>query len=40
MKFARPGLKQLKQKQGENPDQLLPAEWGEQAVLPDKFRPR
>ena len=40
MKFARPGLKQLKQKQGENPDQLLPGEWGEQAVLPDKFRPR
>jgi hydroxymethylglutaryl-CoA lyase len=36
-KFARPGLKPLKQKLGEAPDQKLPAEWGRQAVLPEHY---
>lgn len=40
MKFARPGLKKLKEKQGEKPGQLLPSEWGDQAVLPEEFQPR
>jgi hydroxymethylglutaryl-CoA lyase len=39
MKFARPGLKKLKEKQGEKSGQLLPSEWGENAVLPEKYRP-
>lgn len=34
MKFARPGLAKLKQKVGESPGQLLPAEWEEKAALP------
>jgi hydroxymethylglutaryl-CoA lyase len=37
--FARPGLKKLKAKFGERPDQKLPAEWAPQAVLPERFRP-
>ena len=40
MEFARPGLKELKKKQGEAPDQLLPQEWGEKAVLPEKHQPK
>ena len=38
-KFARPGLKRLKEKMDEAPDQKLPAEWGEKAVLPERYRP-
>lgn len=37
-KFARPGLKKLKEKFGEKPGQKLPEEWGEKAVLPKKYR--
>jgi len=37
-KFARPGLSKLKEKFGEDPGQLLPKEWGENARLPDKFK--
>lgn len=37
-KFARPGLKQRKEKAGEAPDQKLPAEWRPEAVLPEAFR--
>ena len=40
MKFARPGLKPLKEKQGEAPGQLLPKEWGDNAVLPEKYQPK
>jgi hydroxymethylglutaryl-CoA lyase len=32
--FARPGLKELKAKLGEAPDQRLPADWGPRAKLP------
>jgi len=39
MKFARPGLKPLKEKQGEKPGQLLPGEWKEKAVLPKAYQP-
>ncbi len=39
MKFARPGRKKLKQKLGEAESQKLPSEWGEKAVLPERFRP-
>ena len=39
MEFARPGLKKLKEKQGEAPKQLVPGEWGDEAVLPEKHRP-
>ncbi len=38
-KFARPGLKKRKEKLGEAPDQNLPAEWGDKAVLPEQYRP-
>ncbi|MCF8051341.1 MAG: pyruvate carboxyltransferase [Desulfobacterales bacterium] len=34
MKFARPGLKKVKQKLGEAEGQKLPSEWAEKAVLP------
>jgi hydroxymethylglutaryl-CoA lyase len=37
-KFARPGLKKLKDKLGEKPGQKVPAEWGPQAKLPEKCR--
>jgi hydroxymethylglutaryl-CoA lyase len=39
MQYARPGLAKLKEKMGERPDQNLPAEWGEEAVLPEQYRP-
>ena len=39
MKFARPGLRPLKEKLGESPDQKFPAQWEEQAVLPERHRP-
>ena len=38
MQFARPGLKKLKQKLGENPDQSFPETWGEKAVLPERCK--
>ena len=36
-KFARPGLKRLKEKLGEDPGQKLPKDWGSKAVLPEKY---
>ena len=39
MKFARPGLKKLKQKTGEQPGQQLPSGWADKAVLPEQYRP-
>ena len=33
-KFARPGLKKLKEKFGEKPGQKLPEDWADQAILP------
>ncbi|MFP4194502.1 MAG: pyruvate carboxyltransferase [Desulfobacterales bacterium] len=38
MEFARPGLGKLKEKQGEEPGQLVPSQWGEKAVVPEKYR--
>ncbi len=38
-KFARPGLKKLKEKLGEDPDQKLPEGWGAEALLPEQYRP-
>ena len=38
-KYARPGLKKLKEKFGEEPDQKIPEGWGAQAVLPEQYRP-
>ncbi len=38
-KFARPGLKKLKEKMGEDPDQKLPEGWGAEALLPEQYRP-
>jgi hydroxymethylglutaryl-CoA lyase len=37
--FARPGLKKRKEKQGENPGQKLPQDWGDKAVLPSHLHP-
>jgi hydroxymethylglutaryl-CoA lyase len=39
-KFARKGLKPLKEKLGEAPDQKLPRDWGRQAVLPEHLMPK
>jgi hydroxymethylglutaryl-CoA lyase len=39
LKFARPGLKRLKEKFSETPGQKLPAEWAPEAVLPERYRP-
>jgi hydroxymethylglutaryl-CoA lyase len=36
MQYARPGLKKVKAKFGETPDQKLPADWQETAVLPQR----
>ncbi len=38
-KFARPGLKKLKEKKGEATGQNFPASWGPHADLPQKYRP-
>ncbi|MGD9248074.1 MAG: pyruvate carboxyltransferase, partial [Desulfobacteraceae bacterium] len=38
-KFARPGLKQIKEKMGEAPDQNLPGEWDGEARLPEHLQP-
>jgi hydroxymethylglutaryl-CoA lyase len=39
-KFARPGLKPMKDKLCEAPGQKLPADWVPEAVLPEHCRPR
>jgi hydroxymethylglutaryl-CoA lyase len=36
-KFARPELKKLKEKFKEKPGQKLPDDWGDHAILPEKF---
>lgn len=36
MQYARPGLNKVKTKLGETPDQKLPADWKETAVLPKR----
>jgi hydroxymethylglutaryl-CoA lyase len=38
LKFARPGLKKLKEKLGEAAGQKIPADWGKEAKLPEKYR--
>ncbi|MDD5711394.1 MAG: pyruvate carboxyltransferase [Smithellaceae bacterium] len=38
MEFARPGLKKLIEKVGEQPGQKVPPDWTPQAVLPEKYR--
>jgi len=38
-RFARPGLKKLIEKLGEKPGTLMPPEWPERAVLPEKWGP-
>jgi hydroxymethylglutaryl-CoA lyase len=38
MEYARPGLKKVKEKFGENPGQAFPEEWNSQATLPEKHR--
>jgi hydroxymethylglutaryl-CoA lyase len=38
MKFARPGLKKLKEKLKENPVQKLPEDWAVEAALPKQYR--
>ena len=37
-KFARPGLKKIKEKLGESAGQKIPADWGKAAKLPEKFK--
>lgn len=39
MQFARPGLKKIKAKFGEEPGQNLPSQWADKAVLPEQYRP-
>ena len=39
MKFARPGLKKLVEKQGEQPGQRIPPDWTAEAVLPEFWGP-
>lgn len=36
-RFARPGLKKLKEKFGEKPGQKLPADWADHAILSEKY---
>lgn len=38
MEFARPGLKELKEKLGEQPDQKFPSEWNPEVELPEQYR--
>jgi hydroxymethylglutaryl-CoA lyase len=38
-KFARPGLKKLKGKLGEDLQQNWPSEWSDAPVLPEQYRP-
>lgn len=39
MQYARPGLANRKEKQGERPEQKLPSDWKDVAVLPERYRP-
>ncbi len=39
MQFARPGLKEKKEKLGEEPGQKIPQTWSPGAQLPEKYRP-
>lgn len=39
MKFARPGLRAVKEKMGEKPGAKLPEDWTPTAVLPEKYGP-
>jgi hydroxymethylglutaryl-CoA lyase len=39
MKFARPGLKKLAEKDGEKPGQRMPPDWPAAAILPDPWGP-
>ena len=39
MKFARPGLKKLIEREGEKPGQRIPPDWTEKAVLPTPWGP-
>jgi hydroxymethylglutaryl-CoA lyase len=39
MKFARPGLKKLVEKEGEKPGQRIPPDWTPAAVLPEPWGP-
>ncbi len=39
MKFARPGLKKLAEKDGEKPGQRMPPDWSAAAILPDPWGP-
>lgn len=39
MKFARPGLRAIKEKMGEKPASKLPEDWSEVAVLPENYGP-
>lgn len=38
MKLGRPGLKKLKEKLGERAGQKSPLEWGNKALLPERYR--
>jgi hydroxymethylglutaryl-CoA lyase len=38
-KFARPGLKKVKEKFGEGANQNWPSEWDDTPVLPEQYRP-
>ena len=37
--YARPGLKKLIEKLGEQPGQLVPSDWPPEAILPEKWGP-
>jgi hydroxymethylglutaryl-CoA lyase len=39
MKYARPGLKKIKEKVGEDAGQQWPKDWSPEAVLPEAYRP-
>jgi hypothetical protein len=39
MKFARPGLKKLIEKEGEQLGQRVPPDWSKEAILPDPWGP-
>jgi hydroxymethylglutaryl-CoA lyase len=39
MKFARPGLKKLAEKDGEKPGQRMPPDWSAAAIVPDPWGP-
>jgi hydroxymethylglutaryl-CoA lyase len=39
MKFARPGLKKLAEKDGEKPGQRIPPDWTAAAIVPDPWGP-